>query len=162
MEQRHLHRAKLGRRLHDPVDGSLLVLRVRCGAAVSWCVATVATVATVLVVAVVVVVVVVTVDVVLVVVVAALSAAAGTAAVWMRCGAACFVGAVRWGGACLFCSCCAVLCGAVRCCAVGLACGGAGAVGTRGRGRGAPCGLRRERRTCRRCGSRTGPRPCTP
>ena len=114
MQQRHLHRAKLGRRLHDPVDGSLLVLRVRCRAAVSWCVATVATVATVLVVAVVVVVVVVTVDVVLVVVVAALSAAAGTAAVWMRCGAACFVGAVRWGGACLFCSCCAVLCSAVR------------------------------------------------
>ena len=56
MQQRHLHRAKLGRRLHDPVDGSLLVLRVRCRAAVSWCVATVATVATVLVVVVVVVV----------------------------------------------------------------------------------------------------------
>ena len=117
MKQRHLHRAKLGRRLHDPVDGSLLVLRVRCGAAVSWCVATVATVATVLVVAVVVVVVVVTVDVVLVVVVAALSAAAGTAAGVdaVRCGLlrgrglgggrnqpACSARAVR---------CCAVLCG---------------------------------------------------
>ena len=66
MQQRHLHRAKLGRRPNDPIDSSLLVLRVRCGAAVSWRVATVATVLVVAVLVAVAVVVVVTVGVVLV------------------------------------------------------------------------------------------------